>query len=607
MFKIKVMNKPKSINPNKPKAFLGALVGGVIGAGANILGSAMSSKAQKKAYAQQQAQLDAQTRLEEAQSMTQAYAQGAEGNRSFYERFKPSYEAGGGIDIKPENKGKFTAAAKRRGMGVQEFASKVKANKENYSPTLVKRATFAKNAAKWKKEYGGNIYKSGGGIDIKPENRGKFTASANRAGMSVQGFAGKVLANKENYSSTLVERANFARNAAKWKHAAGGEVKIENGGQAKPLSGNSFLLRGNKHNQGGIDIKVGNKVIEAEGGEVMKVENDKVKILSAQPIAGNESPANIAKRNPAKVDEAFAKQERYKANKGLNDDGTKKTKGRVGKVRAQFGTSTTLPKTLTSPVNNLGSDSSPLYGAVGSGSAKSSFGWQDIGASAVSAVGSLASGLIGLHAINRTPSPRRPSLVSPAKLKTTYNIAPQEAAIERQTAQQAEAIRQNTASSQTALARRQTLGTSATGQLNQLAGQKENIENQMINQSLLNQQQVGAQNISELNRWQERRGAFEGERIAARANAYNQMIRGVSDAVSDIQTRQDKLAAERKNLAIIAAGDVNNNMGRMIEMGALDPKNRTDREAMQNIYNTSTNEQMRRLIASKLGITYTKR
>lgn len=61
----------------------------------------------------------------------------------------------GGIHIKKENRGKFTATAKRRGKGVQEFAKQVLANKENYSSTLVKRANFARNAAKWNKELGG--------------------------------------------------------------------------------------------------------------------------------------------------------------------------------------------------------------------------------------------------------------------------------------------------------------------------------------------------------------------------------------------------------------------------------------------------------------------
>jgi hypothetical protein len=68
-----------------------------------------------------------------------------------------------------------------------------------------------------------------GGIHINPKNKGKFTESANRAGMGVQEFASHVLANKEDYSSTQVKRANFARNAAKWKHEDGGNV-YQNGG-----------------------------------------------------------------------------------------------------------------------------------------------------------------------------------------------------------------------------------------------------------------------------------------------------------------------------------------------------------------------------------------
>ena len=65
----------------------------------------------------------------------------------------------------------------------------------------------------------------GGPINIKKKNRGKFTESANRAGMGVQEYARHILANKDKYSSTLVKRANFARSSAGWKHALGGYIK----------------------------------------------------------------------------------------------------------------------------------------------------------------------------------------------------------------------------------------------------------------------------------------------------------------------------------------------------------------------------------------------
>lgn len=67
---------------------------------------------------------------------------------------------GGRIHIKPSGRGTFTEAAKRRGMGVQEFARTVLANKDRYSPAMVKKANFARNAARW--------HDDGGDLDRMP-------------------------------------------------------------------------------------------------------------------------------------------------------------------------------------------------------------------------------------------------------------------------------------------------------------------------------------------------------------------------------------------------------------------------------------------------------
>lgn len=69
-----------------------------------------------------------------------------------------------------------------------------------------------------------NTFAKGGKIHIKPSKRGTFTAAAKKHGKSVQGFASQVLANKEDYSPAMVRKANFARNAAKWHHAFGGDL-----------------------------------------------------------------------------------------------------------------------------------------------------------------------------------------------------------------------------------------------------------------------------------------------------------------------------------------------------------------------------------------------
>ena len=71
-----------------------------------------------------------------------------------------TFAEGGKIHIKPSKRGTFTAAAKKHGKSVQSFASQVLANKEDYSPAMVKKANFARNASKWH-SFGGNLNTNG--------------------------------------------------------------------------------------------------------------------------------------------------------------------------------------------------------------------------------------------------------------------------------------------------------------------------------------------------------------------------------------------------------------------------------------------------------------
>ena len=115
-----------------------------------------------------------------------------------------------------------------------------------------------------------NNFSTGGGIHIKKANRGKFTESANRAGMGVQEYARHILANKDNYSSTLVKRANFARNAAKW-HAEGGSL---NSNGANFSNGLTYIGNGGTHEENpleGVQIGMDSQGIPnlVEEGEVI--------------------------------------------------------------------------------------------------------------------------------------------------------------------------------------------------------------------------------------------------------------------------------------------------------------------------------------------------
>ncbi len=95
------------------------------------------------------------TTTKENAAASTAYTTGAAANiggnassmGSYPERNKKS--SGGSIHIAPSKRGTFTAAATKHGMGVQEFASRVLRNKDSYSPAMVKKANFARNASKW--------------------------------------------------------------------------------------------------------------------------------------------------------------------------------------------------------------------------------------------------------------------------------------------------------------------------------------------------------------------------------------------------------------------------------------------------------------------------
>lgn len=98
---------------------------------------------------------------------------------------------------------------------------------------------------------------------------------------------------------------------------------VAEGGTAIPIKKDSFLLKGRKHNTGGIVIGKGKNSIEAEGDEVVQITPKQLKVFSAQPILNGNSPAELVQKG-AKPSKVFDAQERFKDRNNLNDDGTKK-------------------------------------------------------------------------------------------------------------------------------------------------------------------------------------------------------------------------------------------------------------------------------------------
>ena len=116
------------------------------------------------------------------------------------------------------------------------------------------------------------------------------------------------------------------------KRLGGRNIMITDGGNAKRIGNNTYLLRGGSHEdinetgQTGIGINVGGNEIEAEGGEVAQRKGNSLRIYSAQPILGGISPAEAIMRGYNK-DRVFNAQQRFKKNNGIKDDGSKAQNG----------------------------------------------------------------------------------------------------------------------------------------------------------------------------------------------------------------------------------------------------------------------------------------
>jgi len=156
-------------------------------------------------------------------------------------------QAKSGIEIKPENKGKFTRWAKARGMSVSEAYNKVMSNTDNYPPSVVKMANFAKNAAGWKKEEGGEfephfMYKGDRKIrarDMATHLRLKEAGYNHEAPKAADGVeTGAVIASEEGTDNTKM-MSDFL-NASKSEDA----VKTKNKGLISNLEDEGILEPG---------------------------------------------------------------------------------------------------------------------------------------------------------------------------------------------------------------------------------------------------------------------------------------------------------------------------------------------------------------------------
>lgn len=780
-----------------------AFIGTAISLGASIVGGIVGNQKKKRAeetQLQYQADINqAKSATSVAQNMTNArsndYSNSLENRRLYTSSL---FKKGGEIYIKPSKRGTFTEAAKKRGQSVQGFASKVLANKDNYSSAMVKKAVFAHNAPKWKHRLGGIVntlfrlgggtklkatkratkqnlglenankvgvnaptayrrlssessqpsrtilssedkvvqkalesaisispvkevddtrttYKGGGKADVKlnnnkdgkqrskagyeiqkisetrfqkankaifdgivnfidptgisnyPElynsikrgdsfnnvasnivssipvvgkvgqgakmifknktlnrvsrqlhnyvNRDKYidkaTHSLNETGRKLgiakehtksknfyykKKFDDAIVTDYNNTSRNLEnyyklnnsplgkyntgaiaakELSNVFNSVDRASYRNGGKADVNNiiteGGDAKRIGHQTFLLRGRKHRNGGIVLGKGRNAIEAEGGEVVKIDGNTMKILSTVPMANGESPANrvLKGENANKV---FESQEQFKDRNNLNNNsdygklGLSKRNIKARDVasnndaRSSIGSSNTNVYNDNSSINQINNKDQMKKYKLGRKSSlirhKAALGdYLNLAGDAFNIISPLLGGSRTKRAINRMVAPTQPTQLQAVPLRTTYNIQPQLTDVYNAEQQSIAETNRNTASSVAAQARGTRLRQLGLNQRNQLRGQQQNIETQLINQNRLNRQQVTNQNIAATNDWRDRVSQFVNDQIVSKANVDNQMLENVSAGIRDLQSRSDKNQQERNALTAIMASN----------------------------------------------------
>lgn len=171
--------------------------------------------------------------------------------------------------------------------------------------------------------------------------------------------------------------------------------------------------------------------------------------------------------------------------------------------------------------------------------------------------GSLASYFASRRAINKMRGPGRPTLISANKLKTKYNINPQLDRIREDKFEAYRDIDSNTASSRVSLARKQRVRNAAGQAANELYGNKENIETNLINQDRRNQQSIRQFNAQQYNQYIDRKAAFDNGIREAKVTNINNLFSGINAGIQDMISRYENRKALNNTIGAMRASAPN--------------------------------------------------
>ena len=212
---------------------------------------------------------------------------------------------------------------------------------------------------------------------------------------------------------------------------------------------------------------------------------------------------------------------------------------------------TTLPVSTSTPAKGTTSSDSKGQGKFKN---LTTADWIGLGSNVA---GSLASYFASRRAINKMRGPGQPTLINANKLKTKYNINPQLDRIREDKFEAYRDIDSNTASSRVSLARKQRVRNTAGQAANELYGNKENIETNLINQDRRNQQSVRQFNTQQYNQYIDRKTAFDNGIREAKVTNINNLFSGINAGIQDMISRYENRKALNNTIGAMRASAPN--------------------------------------------------
>lgn len=212
---------------------------------------------------------------------------------------------------------------------------------------------------------------------------------------------------------------------------------------------------------------------------------------------------------------------------------------------------TTLPVSTNTPAKGITSSDGKEQGKFKN---LTTADWIGLGSNVA---GSLASYFASKRAINKMRGPGQPTLISANKLKTKYNINPQLDRIREDKFEAYRDIDSNTASSRVSLARKQRVRNAAGQAVNELYGNKENIETNLINQDRRNQQSVRQFNAQQYNQYIDRKAEFDNGIREAKVTNINNLFSGINAGIQDMISRYENRKALNNTIGAMRASAPN--------------------------------------------------